>query len=981
MTTLVVDNNRLGYIFPNMGAVLIMIVQFGLEIEERRFPEYTTCPEPIERYCGAKGLLTLLEKHMGIRYPERHDYLRFEQYRQVLEVHLLQHPDAFYTASFAADKIATAVALLRRRDELLLSGWDFGLAADLPPRLRTLAELEALVYEGTPTNLLPGYAERYQRVLRELTYELVPIQKIYLNEPLDLLPPHLRHLMAQLAQQGVLLIDPTPPAPQADTDLGNLQCALLKKDYHKHQLQADGSLLILRAKRETQAAEYCAKLFQQNTSFRPVCLIPNKNRALDNSLVEEGLPSMGIASESIARPTLQILKLASTFLWKPIDPYKILEFVSLPNPPLDKRLARNIARLMSQRPGLFSGSWNAMVRDFYESLETQIVNADTAEERQELQARKESAQEQYRFWFVRRRYDIHEAVPKREVIELYRYVTQWAREQEDETKQLIDNLQKTINRANTPPEKRVAQQRYKEDLQNALPALEALRVQSGNLVQVLEALPDSETSLPYLRLERLVRNVNEPAAVRFRVDELHHLPFVYHNSAITRPVESVLWWNFVHAEREVGFARWYRKEMAYLNQLGLVLETPAEENARLLWQRMQPVLKAQERLILVLPAYIDGKEQLPHALWGDLCAALGESQLERITLDLDDRHNEAFWAQHFPLPTYGELLPASLGRTPTHFQLPSEEKAWKPKATESFSSLKLLLYYPYQWLFRHQVQFNRGTVWKVVEERRLEGNLAHRLFELLLMEVQGEEHAWDKSRVFDWVREHTQDLLEREGAVLLMYGQEARRVGWIQKVQQAAWTLLYTIQQNGWRIKAIEHPVEGFIGNMHVMGIIDLVLEREHLGKTERAIVDLKWSGKSHFLSRMQNGEDLQLVIYSRLLEGGANWAHTAYFTIESETMIARNRRAFKTAQVTPKVDQSFEEIHQAIWNKIEATYAWRMQEVAAGRIEVRTDDTLEALEDYFNETVDFEQLLQFLEMKSESARYDDYRVLIQQVR
>lgn len=957
-----------------------MIVQFGLEIEERRYPDYITQPEPIEHYCGPKSLITLLERHLGIRYPERHEYLRFEQYRQILEVHLQLHPNAFYAASFGADKIATAVALLARRDELLLSGWDFQPTEAMPPRLRTLAELETLVYEGMPTELLPGYAERHQRVRRELAHAQVPLEKIYLTEPLQQLPPHLRQLLQQLETTGVLLIHPIDPRPSTTTDLGNLQAALLKQPYQKHHIQADGSLMLLRAKRETQAADYCAKLFQLNPELRPVCLIPNKNRALDNALVEEGLPSMGIASESIARPTLQILKLASAFLWKPIDPYKILEFVSLPNSPLDKRLARNIARLMAQKPGLFSGSWNAMVRDFYEELENRIVEADTPTQRDELQTRKDKAQEQYRFWFVRRRYDIHEAVPRRDVIELYRYVSQWARDQEDETKQLMENLQKTINKPSTPHDKLEGYRRYKEDLQNALPALEALRVQSSNLVQVLEALPESESSLPYLRLERLVRTVNEPAAVRFRAAELHHLPFVHQHNALVRPTETVLWWNFIHSDREVGFARWYRDERDYLSLVDVVLETPQEENARLLWQRMQPILKAEERLILVLPDYVDGKEQLPHALWGDLCATLGESQLDQLTLNLEGQKGGDWWRQFFTLPTYIHLVPASLGQTPSAFQLPAET-AWEPTVTESFSSLDLLLYYPYQWLFRHQVQLSRGTVWKVVEERRLEGNLAHRLFELLLTEVKESQQRWTKTQVFTWVDEHAQDLLEREGAVLLMYGQEARRIGWLQKVQQAAWTLLYTLQQNHWQIHAIEHPVMGKVGEMALKGVIDLVLERRQGERIEYAIVDLKWSGKQHFLRKMSNGEDLQLVIYSKLLGLGTDWAHTAYYTISTETFIARNRKAFRSAQVTPETEQSFQQVHQIIWDKIEATYHWRLEEIRTGRIEVRTEDTLEELEDWLQDNISFERLLQLLEMKQESARYDDYRVLTQRVR
>ena len=54
-----------------------MIIQFGLELEERIFPEHIDVPEGIALSCGEKGLINYLEKHLGISYPERHDYLRY----------------------------------------------------------------------------------------------------------------------------------------------------------------------------------------------------------------------------------------------------------------------------------------------------------------------------------------------------------------------------------------------------------------------------------------------------------------------------------------------------------------------------------------------------------------------------------------------------------------------------------------------------------------------------------------------------------------------------------------------------------------------------------------------------------------------------------------------------------------------------------------------------------------------------------------
>ncbi|WP_052594829.1 hypothetical protein [Aureispira sp. CCB-QB1] len=955
-----------------------MIIQFGLEIEERTFPTYIKIPEEVDLCCNSNSLITYLEKHLGISYPERHDYLRYEQYRQILTVHLELNPNAFYRASFEADNMATAIALLQRRDELLINGWDFAYQKDMPTRLRTLVEIENLVQNGEPTALFDGFAERFRRVLHFVNILPLPVDKIYLNEPLYLLPPHLQELLGTLQNTGIDLIELKHSIAKEAGDLQTFQKALLKEPYQRNQVKADGSLIIIQAKRETYAAEYWAKVFVENPSYRPVCLIPDKNRTLDNTLVEEGLPSLGILSASIARPTLQILKLVSTFLWRPINPYKILEFVSLPNTPIHPALARGIAKIMAQKPGLFSGAWNAMVRQFFDYYDEKIQ--ENPENRAALEEEKEKAQEEYRFWFTRRRYDTTKAVPKSEVIDLYRYVSIWARKQEDEHKKLIESLQKKLDSPSTPHNKIQEIERYKEDLQNGLPALEGLRIQSNNIVQVLEALPENDTHLSNLRLERLVRTINEPAAIRFRSEEVGHLPYVYKGSAVVRPTEDVFWWNFVDIERETGFARWYRKERTYLEKEDVPIETPSEENLRLLWQRMQVVLRTQRRLILVMPQYIEGKEQLPHPLWGDLCAALGENDLSRIIVNLDTQENIQFLGQFYTLPGFISLMPNVLGHPKPYFYIPSDKNIQQTE-TESYSSLDSLLYYPYQWIFRYQVKFKKSSMLSVVKDRILKGNIAHSVFEGLFNTIKTSEKTWSKEEVVEWVEGHISDLFEREGAVLLMYGQEAERIGLTNRIKQAAWALVFAIQENGWTIVDTELPISGKVATQELKGVVDLVLQRKKGTSYEKAIVDLKWGGATYRKEQLRNGEDLQLVIYSKLLERHEGWAHTAYFIIESGKIIARNNIAFKNAEVVAQ-DVDFRAVHQKIWDCIEKTYQWRMKQIAAGEIEVRTELTHEELEELISQNaMDPSEFMDLLEMKGGNAKYDDYQVLINLVR
>lgn len=945
-----------------------MIIQFGLELEERVYPENIDFPKEVDLFCGVNGLVSYLEKHLGISYPERHDYLRYEQYRQLLLAHIELYPNAFYAASLEADSMATAVALLKRRDELYINGWDFLLEDAMPTRLRTLAELESLVHQGIPTELYDGFAERFQKVLQLIPVTTIPLQAIYLNEPLNLLPSHVQKLLSVLQEVGVDLEVIEQESTEKKGDLQNFQNALLKKNYEKNKIYGDGSLIILKAKRETYLAEYLAKVFSLNTDFKPVCLIPDKNRALDNNLIEEGRPSFGILSASLARPTLQILKLASTFLWEPINPYKILEFVSLPSTPIHPVLARGIAKVMADKPGLFSGSWNAMVRSFFDDYDNKIK--ENPERQKVLEKEKEDAQEEYRFWFNRRRYDTTKAVPKSEVLEVYRHVARWANKQLDENKKKIDSYTKKIEFPNTIHEEAEQLKEKKENLLNNQPALESLRTQSNNVVQVLEALPGNDTHLSNLRLERLVKTINEPAAIRFRPEELGHLPYIHKSSAVVRSVDSLFWWNFVDVERDTGFARWYKEERHFLEERDLDLETPFEENSRILWQRMQAILKTRERLILVMPEYIEGKEQLAHPLWGDLNAALGDN-LDQIIVDLDSQKNSSFLEQFYKLPDFISLETNVLEKPKPYFYIPTTSLI-QQKDRESYSSLNSLLYYPYQWLFQHQIDFKKPSILSIKKDDRLLGIIAHSLFERLFNKMKDSNIQWTREEVELFIVESMPDLFKREGAVLLMYGFEPERIGLVNKIKESAWALVSIIQENNWKIVDTELLIEGKIAGQDIKGIADLVLQR---GK-EKAIVDLKWGGTSYRKGQFRNGEDLQLVIYSRLLDKHTEWAHTAYFIIKEGKMIARNTKAFEEAEaVVPNLD--WREEHQAIWTKMEQTYLWRMEQIEAGKIEVRTEETYEELE----EAMETGQFLDLLEMPKDNARYDDYRVLVGLVR
>jgi len=871
-------------------------------------------------FAGQKKLLLWLETQFGLSgCPENTDYLRIELYRQALlqELETAQEPP-FFAASFEADRFATAEALLTWRDELLLAGWDFLPAGDCPPRLADLARVEVLFRQKTTNPEIgaaaTGWADRYARVLEWLPLRSVPADEIVLHEPEVLLPPVVRRVVAifRAARVPVHTLHPEPRAVDRNSDLAWLQGRLTGRVSGKKTATADGSLLLLKARSDSDAAVFLAKFLAKNPDWQPVFLIPELNRVLEQALQQEGFPAMGVLSASLARPALQVLKLAPAFLWEPVDVFKIMEFVTLPLKPLDDGLALEIARVMAEKPGLFSDTWFAAVLGYLDQMHV----AD-------------AVREQYEFWFGRRRYRADATAPKRDALDLYAYLYRWALERH----------------------------REKEN-----PTLLVLSEQARRIRDLLDTLP--EQRIGFLELERIVRTIYEPAPVQVAVAETSHFPFVHQPGAFAASADTLVWWNCLFDGGAPAPDRWQQAERAWLAARNAEPDSPEAVGRQQLALGQKPVWQAARRLVLVVPEQADGAEALPHLLLSDIEAYFENPKA--LTFDLENPQHRTNLERLCAMPGYVLLNTRPGAPLRPHLRLPNPER-FSDSAYETPTNLEHLFYYPHRWFFRQKLRLYPTSLLGVSRDQTLLGSLAHRFFEFLLLEKDC--LTWDKYAVQDWINAKAENLLEREGATLLLYGREPERNQFLNRVKSAAWSLLTLIRTNGWHIHDTEMALEGTFGGWPVRGKADLVLRRD---PGEWAVVDLKWSGARRRREMIQNGEDLQLVLYAKLLPPPETWAHTAYFILEDGKMIARNKQAFRDAIAADGPWDNHVEACDAIFARMERTFAWRVAQLREGMLELRNARTAPELDALYAE-----ELLDLLEMKSEDARWDDYRTLV----
>lgn len=919
----------------------MLTIYFGIDLDNPIYPQPQT--ELNTLYCGVNGLLVFLEQRCGILpTTDSITHLRIEQYRQALARYLTQDSTAFYAASFAADAFGTAEILLERRDEIMPfvdKIKAFETLNEASSRLQTFFLIEEFIADDAFLSLHKGFNDRLKDVMDSLPNVDINLKKVVFNEPFALLPVSIQRLFRLILNDEMTVIYPIHNAGQAveTTNLGIFQRHISRENTTKTTVKTDNSLLIIEADRETDAADFLANIIKNNANFTPLLLIPARNRALDSVFSQEGIPTLGIESASLARPTLQLLKLAATFLWQPIDPFKIMEFLTLPVKPLRDDLAIQLAVLMADAPGINSDTWYAKVETYFEELEAKLENEHSVSGKS-VHARFTAARKQYDFWFNRARFNTNRRVPKQDVLDIYTELRRWS----------LDAFRENGS---------------------SQPSLLVLAEQAKRIIELLNELPEQERTLSFLEVEQLIRTVYASSPILLDETQVTSLPFVYHESAILSPTKNVVWWNFCINQNDHYFTNWYKPEIAFLETLHLTIDAPQKKATLRQWQRSRPVLNCTEQLILIVPHKIDGTETLEHPFLSELKATF--TDYKKLVYRLDDASNLTEFI--FKISQKEAIQVEKMKAAPPILHIKSTHRFSNFEADEKlyYSAINNLLNFPHSYVLQQKLKLRSSTILSVVADRKLKGNLAHRMFEATL---KNEATFTDLDTLTAWFRQRIFTVMQQEGAVLMMYGREPERQQFEDVLLRAIWSFLTLIRDNKWQVLSVEKELNGSFCGYLAAGRTDVLLKND---KNEYCIVDLKWSGATYRSGLIRNGKDLQLVLYSKLLmqELGQpdDWAFSAYFIIEKGLFIARNNKAFAEAVVPTNIETDHRLANNETYQRMEATFKWRLKQLAEGKIEVRTTQNISKLDDIYYE----EDLFPYLELPSESNPFDDFVTLV----
>ena len=331
-----------------------MKITFGMSLDGYEPPQQENSLGAV--VTGPSGMLDLLETRLGLSGEWPAQPIRVIQYQQCLEA--ADNAERFYSRSLSIDALAVAKVLLRWRDEWVAAGWD-GSAADTDSqRIQDMAAVEVLARD----RLGKGVSDRLRAVIQSLETRDPGIEEVKLVDAIEQLPPAWQALFTKLPCVPATVDAWDGVTAEANTDLGALQQALLTNT--SVSFQGDGSFFVMEADSEHTLSLGMVGAFTgpDPWSRDSTTVITGKGGAvLDEGLRSADLPISGRTNRSLWRPASQVLPLALSLVWKPLDPHRLLEFLTHPVCPVRQPLRSRLARVVANTPGIGGADWNQTI--------------------------------------------------------------------------------------------------------------------------------------------------------------------------------------------------------------------------------------------------------------------------------------------------------------------------------------------------------------------------------------------------------------------------------------------------------------------------------------------------------------------------------------------------------------------------------------------------------------------------------------------
>ena len=808
-----------------------MNVTFGLHLDgESGWRPANRLGMPV---LGPLGFLNLLETRLGLLRKECTHVQRTTQYRDCLK--RCDAPDRFYHASFLIDPMGVSASLLSWRDEWYLHGWNGKFQSGASLRTADMAAVE----EVASKLLFPSLGERLIKVGEELSLRQSKIKTVDLVDPIEAFPKRWREVLEKLPVRSVRTY---APSANKQTILGQVQIALNsaregKRPNGKIPWSDDGSLRVVTAETRLVASRWLA--WHLASHQNSAAIIAEKHRSLvDATLDAVDVPRQGFQESSSLVPALQVLPLALTTVWEPLDVYALLQFLSHPIGPMPRYARWRLAKTIAECPGIGGPRWRKAIQDI------EKAHPDEAAE----------IREAVTFWTEHERYNPEQGAPLAVILE--------------RTRKVLGYFSAGLS-SQDPVGRAVNSTGYGQAIAVAA-ALEALIAQG-------------ESSITPVQLEALISHCTARGAPNIGMDaQAGCVPSVSDAGALIEAFDQVIWWQMGAPSLPSRYP-WSRSEIEQLTGAGVELPPLDDVLKRRGQDWIRPVLNAQKQLLLVLtPA---GEEM--HPLWQEIQRLVEGIRVESLEELLVGRcSNDLPTVAYAPLPRRRRWWDLSTG----------PKLSARPQ--ESYSSLSTFLDVPYEYILRYAARLNPSMLLAVTDGNRLYGNLAHRLTERFFQSGLAQELSGDA--LSEWFSREFNEMVAEEGAVLLMPGRRADYERLRSTLKRALEELQRQFRAANVDLVEPERKLNGTFAGGELTGQADLVV-RKQTG-VQAIVDMKWGNANAYRDRLAKNRHLQLAVYAEMFRQETKTWPQVSYFIFDRSQLLASDKEFFPQALPIPSV-------------------------------------------------------------------------------
>ena len=802
-----------------------------------------------------QGLLSQLALHAGIHQQTPSFPERLTSYHKALMEYDKSHGDSIFHRSVQIDSMSVAKTLLHWRDQLALCGWNQQTTLQDCTRLNTLAEIDSYYHDGGLAVLL----QKLSSQIKLMETGKIAVPQTFMNlvieipSALALMPDYIQSLLQSLQRIGTTIIenaDDTTAKPETITEI-----------HFSQQWQAE------------------AWLSQQDPDSYDLW-VNTDNKRLDNWFHMSSQPLCGSQMTNSNPQITQLFLLAVQLFQRPLNVNTLLQYLLLPECPLDWQLRKDLAKKIT-REGGFCNEKVLECFDYFQDCNNDGTKDD--------------------FHYI------EDALP----FNLYDedLALSLVEESDSVEKETLKNFLEFISKyasghASTiakmlPYDARIAQLKRVSEMADAL-------------LSMIDTL-DGDT-LSFTQISQWAQALYESSNYTLYNAQINSRRMIQQPANMIDLADNTIWCDFygdVSHALSTDFLSNHEQEQ--LKSHGVLLWDKQHESDLQNMLLARPVYKTKKNLTIVT------------------CEQQGSTKLSMHPLYLQLPYQPK-WVNGDEL--YAQRTTKEIQYVDNHreeddreitFDAKNHPVTWKD--TESFTSMEKLLQDPFDYFMKYTLQFTDVND-NEIKSSTTYGNVAHDVIEYLFTIKR--EGMPLKDLVNTNYDEAFNRALARKGALFLLPEHHLDKARLYYQLRSCVLKLADIIQENELTVISCEQEEKqdmGLEGGILVQGFIDMLL---HDKNGNDVVFDMKWtSSKDKFENILKDNRALQLAIYKDMLHHKNSSAsiRTAYFTMPYGILFSTDDFIGENCK---HIAATLGELIPQLCNG----YAERVKEISEGRIE-----------------------------------------------